>query len=74
MDSNSKYYDTYYKYILEKVEPETKELKAVFNIIYDLTDRRGLKQEFNRVDVDIQDEIIETWVKCIKSAMSDNCN
>jgi hypothetical protein len=74
MDSDCKYYEKYYDYILKKVEPETKELKAVFNIIHDLTDRRGLKHEFNNIHADIQEEIIETWAKCIKNAISDNCN
>ena len=68
MDSDCKYYEEYIDYILRKVEPKTKELKAVFNIIDDLTDRRGLKYEFNGLDTDVKEEIIETWVKCIQSA------
>jgi len=69
MNSDSKYYDEYYAYILDKVEPSTKTKKAVFNIIHDLTDRRGIKHEFNNIDGDIQDEIIETWMDKIDSAM-----
>jgi len=71
MDSDSKYYSMYIDYILRNVEPSTKELKAVFKIIHDLTDRRGIKHSFNNIDADIQDEIIETWVKCIKSVSVD---
>jgi hypothetical protein len=70
MNSDSKYYDEYYAYILDKIEPSTKAKKAVFNIIADLTDRRGIKQEFNNIDGDIQDEIIETWMDKIDSAMA----
>lgn len=69
MNPYSKYYDEYYAYILDKVEPSTKAKKAVFNIIEDLTDRRGIKHEFNQIDSDIQDEIIETWTNHINSAM-----
>lgn len=70
MNYDSKYFDEYYNYILNGDEPSSKELKAVFNIIYDLTDRRGLKHEFTQIDGDIQDEIVEEWIKCIKSAMA----
>lgn len=66
MKAESKYFYKYYDYVNRKVEPESKELKAIFNIISDLTDRRGLKHAFNDIDADIQDEIIETWVDCIK--------
>lgn len=69
MNADSKYYDEYYAYIVDKVEPSTKTKKAVFNIIADLTDRRGIKHEFNQIDGDIQDEIIETWIAKIDSAM-----
>ena len=66
MNEESKYIEQYYNYILEKIEPESKELRAVFDIIYDITDRRGLKQEFRNIDGDIQDEIIEKWLEIIK--------
>lgn len=72
MNAESKYFDKYYDYVNRGVEPETKELKAVFNIVNDLRDRRGIKHEFNNIDADIQDEIIETWVKCITSALAGN--
>lgn len=70
MNADSKYYDEYYAYILDKVEPNSKTKKAVFNIVADLTDRRGIKHEFNNIDGDIQDEIIETWIDKIDSAMA----
>jgi hypothetical protein len=66
-----KYDDEYYNYILRNIEPNEpnlKEKKAVFNIISDLTDRRGLGQEFENIDNDIQDEIVETWIDAIKKA------
>ena len=33
MNADSKYYDEYYAYILDKVEPSSKTKKAVFNIV-----------------------------------------
>lgn len=66
MKADSKYFDKYYDYVNRGIQPETKELKAVFNIVRDLTDRCGIKHEFKKIDADIQDEIIETWVRCIK--------
>lgn len=70
MNTNSKYYNEYYDYVLKDIEPSSKTKKAVFNIIHDLTDRRGLKQEFNRIDGDIQDGIIDNWINQIDSAMT----
>jgi len=66
-----KYDDEYYNYVLRNIEPnepDSKEKKAVFNIISDFKDRRGLKQEFESIDDDIQDEIVETWIDAIKNA------
>lgn len=65
MKAESKYYDSYYNYILNGVEPETKELKSVFNIVADLTGRCGIGWAFNDINSDIQDEIIETWVNVL---------
>ena len=38
---------------------------AVDGIIRDLTDRRGLRQEFEMIDSDIQEEIKTTWAGII---------
>lgn len=35
--------------------------KIVEEIIKDILDRRGLKQEFQAIDEDIQEEIKDTW-------------
>jgi hypothetical protein len=32
------------------------------------SDRRGLSQEWERIDDDVQDEIIETWTKIIEGS------
>ena len=70
MNTDSKYCDEYYDYVLKDIEPSSKTKKAVFNIIHDLTDRRGLKQEFSQIDGDIQDEIIDNWINQIDSALA----
>ena len=69
MNSDSKYFDDYYSFVLDKIEPECKYLKAAFKIVYDLTDRRGIKQEFNKIDGDIQDEIIDKWLLILKETL-----
>jgi hypothetical protein len=35
----------------------------------DLTDRRGLKQEWGQIDYDIQDEIRDTWAGIIRKML-----
>lgn len=61
-----KYNDEYYAYVLEGIEPDSKPKKGIFDIISDLTDRRGLGNEFETIDNDIQEEIVETWIKIIE--------
>jgi hypothetical protein len=40
--------------------------KIVKKIIADLTDRRGLRQEWEGIDDDIQKEIIEKWTDIVE--------
>lgn len=61
VESTSKYYKAYYKQVLDGKRAKNKSLAKVFDIITDLTDRRGLRQEWEEIDGDIQDEIIEKW-------------
>lgn len=35
--------------------------KMVAGIIRDLTDRRGLKSEWNQIDDDVKEEIVRKW-------------
>lgn len=39
--------------------------KIVDGIIYDLTDRRGLRQEWELIDDEIKEEIKECWVSVV---------
>lgn len=41
---------------------------AVKKIVEDLSDRRGLKQEWNAIDADIRKEICAAWAKAIDDA------
>jgi hypothetical protein len=61
---DSKYYDAYYEQVLEN-KRATGNIAKIFDIINDLSDRRGIKNEWNNIDGDIQDEIIEKWTKII---------
>lgn len=51
----------------EKKEPvKATDAKAVvLAIIEDLSDRRGLKQEWRQIDEDVQREIVEKWTKIV---------
>ena len=53
--------DKYYNHILEG-ESCSKEEEIVFKILSDFTNRRGLSGEWDQIDDDIQEEIIETWI------------
>jgi hypothetical protein len=61
VNPNSKHYKAYYKQVL-KGKRAKGSLAKVFDIIQDLSDRRGLRQEWEEIDGDIQDEIIEKWL------------
>jgi len=39
--------------------------RCVDNILKDMTDRRGLRQEWDNIDEDIQEEIKEEWRQII---------
>ena len=62
----SKHYKTYYKQVLDGKRAKDESLAKVYDIISDLSDRRGLRQEWEQIDSDIQDEIISKWLSIIK--------
>lgn len=43
--------------------PEDCATQIVHEIVKDLSDRRGLRQEWEQIDLEIQQEIIETWIR-----------
>lgn len=55
----------YYSHVLGEKKSIGAKAKA-FDIVNDLTDRRGLRQEWDNIDGEIQAEIIETWMKIIE--------
>lgn len=56
----------YYDYVVEKVYPDRNSKRILFDIVSDLTDRRGFRQEWEQVDEDIQEEILSTWLEIIQ--------
>jgi len=68
----NKYSDKYYSFVLDKGIELTTEEKIVFSIINDFTDRRGLRQEWEQIDNDIQEEIIEEWINIVKKQLKTN--
>ncbi|MHC4196170.1 MAG: hypothetical protein ACYSQZ_09610 [Planctomycetota bacterium] len=61
------YYETSKKTLNTK--PVSKQI--LFEIIDDLTDRRGLRQEWDQIDDDIQNEILSDWLKIIETKSND---
>jgi len=55
----------YSDYILDKKET-TNSKKILFEIVSDLTGRRGLRQEWEGIDDDIQEEIMDEWLEIIE--------
>jgi hypothetical protein len=43
----------------------------VNRIVADLTDRRGLRQEWEAIDSEVQSEIEETWMKIIETTLTE---
>jgi hypothetical protein len=66
VQSDSKHYKAYYAQVLKGKRAKDKSLAKVFDIITDLTDRSGLQNEWENIDGDIQDEIIEKWKNIIE--------
>lgn len=60
--------DKYYKYILNNKEFTPAE-NIAFQILADMTDRRGFRQAWENVDEDIQEEIIQTWINIAKKEL-----
>jgi len=67
LNTSSKHYNSYYDHVLNKKE-SVGTIAKIYDLISDISDRRGLSQEWEQIDGDIQDEIIEKWLKII-----DNC-
>lgn len=62
--SDSKHFLKYYDHVLNR-KKENGTIAKVYNLIHDLSDRRGIKWEWEKIDGDVQDEIIEKWIGII---------
>ena len=51
-------------------EYESLSFRIVDAIIADLSDRRGLRQEWDQIDLDIKQEIHSTWVDIVQKALA----
>ena len=65
--ANSKHFNAYYDHALNK-KKAVGTIAKVYNLISDISDRRGLRQEWEQIDGDIQDEIIDGWIKIIEDS------
>jgi hypothetical protein len=48
------------------VMPTDKPVIALFALIHDLSDRRGIGDEWDALDDDIREEILQKWLKIIE--------
>jgi hypothetical protein len=60
--------DEYYDHILNGKSVAI-EKEIVFAILHDFTDRRGLRQEWEQIEEDIKEEMIQTWIDIVKSKL-----
>lgn len=47
----------------------SKATDIVNTILKDMTDRRGLRQEWDQIDSDIQQEIKDTWAELVQAEL-----
>lgn len=66
LNADSKYREEYHLHVFGE-EKLYNTLGKVFDLISDISDRRGIKHEWNQIDGDIQDTIIEKWVDILSS-------
>ena len=59
----------YYNRILNKVDYGTTK-NIAYDLISDLSDRRGLSSEYDNIEDDIKEELIQTWIDIINLNLS----
>ncbi len=69
ISSESKHYTPYYDHVLGR-KKETGSTAIVYELISDLSDRRGLRQQWEEIDGDIQDELIDKWIDIVETGKS----
>ena len=57
--------EKYYMYLESGKKEGTNSERILFEILHDFTDRRGLRQEWEQIDEDIQNEILQKWFDII---------
>lgn len=63
--------DEFYNFVLQgwgsDYPPITvpQERRIAYRILEDMTDRRGLRQQWEQIDEDIQEEIIARWIEIV---------
>lgn len=62
----AQYYDWFHKRVTGEVFSLGSAKDLLFDLLSDLTDRRGLRQEFEGIDSDVQEEILEAWLQIIR--------
>ena len=64
-----KYEDEYYRQVVDDIEASSQSMAIVFDIIHNMSARRGLGNQFEQIDDDIQEEIVESWTLLIENRL-----
>ncbi len=64
-----KEYDEWSIRIMRGEKHPDKAKQILFSLVNDFADRRGLRQEWDQIDSDIQDEILHEWLEIIQQGM-----
>lgn len=65
-DETTTLQNEYYNRILNEGDYGTTK-NIVYDLIRDLSDRRGLSSEYSNIEYDIKEELIQTWIDIINS-------
>lgn len=61
-------YEKYIRYIVAgETDGVSQSESVVFEIISDLKGRKGIGNEFEQIDSEIQEEIIDAWINIVES-------
>lgn len=68
--------DEYYNFVLQGYDPDYPpiavplERRIAYRILHDMTDRRGLRQQWEQIDEEIQEELIASWIELVSAELT----
>lgn len=71
-------HDEYYDFVLQGSGPDYPLLdvalakRITYRILQDMRNRRGLRQQWEQIDEDVQEEIIAAWIDLAETEIQDD--